>query len=67
MTTATNVLPFPLAVTLVPLREYHVDRGQGRTVAVLFRVAVDHVHDPAGGDDQGDAGDQPVPKIGGGL
>lgn len=29
------------AVTLQPLRAFHIDHGEGRTVAVLFRVAVD--------------------------
>lgn len=32
----------PAHVTLQPLREFHIDHGQGRTVAVLFRVAVHH-------------------------
>lgn len=31
----------PAHVTLQPLRAFHIDQGQGRTVAVLFRVAVD--------------------------
>lgn len=33
----------PLPVTLQPLRAFHIDQGQGRAVAVLFRVAV-HRH-----------------------
>ena len=65
MTTATNVLPFPRGVTLIPLREYHVDRGEGRTVAVLFAMAVDHVHHPAGDADQNDADHQTLAGIGG--
>lgn len=31
----------PAHVTLQPLRAFHIDHGEGRTVAVLFRVAVD--------------------------
>lgn len=47
-----TILPFPTHITLVPLRSYHVQHGQGRTVAVLFRVSVDQVRHPQGGDDQ---------------
>lgn len=36
-----NTTALPAHVTLQPLREFHIDHGQGRTVAVLFRVAVD--------------------------
>lgn len=38
-----NTTALPAHVTLQPLREFHIDHGQGRTVAVLFRVAV-HQH-----------------------
>lgn len=38
-----NATALPAHVTLQPLRAFHIDHGQGRTVAVLFRVAV-HQH-----------------------
>ena len=44
----TNVLPFPPVVYLAPMRTFHIDHGQGRTVAVFFRVAVNHHCHPAG-------------------
>ena len=50
-----NVLPFPAPVALVPLRAFHIEHGEGRTVAMLFRVAVrdlgheDHDRDQHGG------------------
>lgn len=35
-----NTPALPAHVTLQPLRAFHIDHGQGRAVAVLFRVAV---------------------------
>ena len=42
MTTTPANSP-PACVQLIPLCAFHIDHGQGRTVAVLFRVAV-HQH-----------------------
>ena len=36
----SNVTPLPPRVTLVPLHAFDAERGVGRTVAVLFHVAV---------------------------
>lgn len=35
-----NTPALPAHVTLQPLRAFHIDHGEWRTVAVLFRVAV---------------------------
>ena len=48
-------------VTLQPLRAFHIDHGQGRTVAVLFRVAVDDHRAGSGGADK-QRGNQQAPR-----
>lgn len=53
MTTARNLhCPARATTRFSALREFHVDHGQGRVVAVLFRVAVDDHHHEAGRRDQ---------------
>lgn len=59
-----NTTTLPTHVTLQPLREFHVDQGQGRTVAVLFRVAVDHHRSPASQSHQASDNSQVEPGIG---
>lgn len=54
----------PALVTLQPLRAFHIDHGQGRTVAVLFRVAVDHHRSPASQSHQASDNSQVEPGIG---
>ena len=56
-----NTTAMPTHVTLQPLREFHIDQGQGRTVAVLFRVAVDDHRARSGGADQ-QRGNQQAPR-----
>ena len=54
----------PARVTLQPLRAFHIDHGQGRTVAVLFCVAVDHHRGPASRSHQASGNGQAQPSIG---
>jgi hypothetical protein len=48
----------PDAIRVTPLRAFHIERGEGNAVAMLFRVAVAHAHEPRaqrhqnGGDQQ---------------
>lgn len=53
----------PARVTLQPLRAFHVDHGQGRTVAVLFRVAVDQHGARADSADKQARNKQAAPRI----
>lgn len=53
----SNVIPLPPRVTLVPLRAFCAERGVGRTVAVLFHVAVYRGQHPVQ-DEAQDSGDQ---------
>ena len=48
------------------LRGNRIDHGQGRVVAVLFRVAVDHHRGPAGSSYQRGGNGQTKPGIGAG-
>ena len=54
------------AVTLQPLRQFHIEHGEGRTVAVLFRVAVDHHRGPASSSHQRGGIGKAEPGIGAG-
>lgn len=56
-----NTPTLPAHVTLQPLRAFHIDQGQGRTVAVLFRVAVDDHRARSSGADQ-QRGNQQAPR-----
>lgn len=59
-----NTTALPTHVTLQPLREFHIDQGQGRTVAVLFRVAIDDHRRPTGRSHQTSGNGQAEPGIG---
>lgn len=48
----TNTLNFPPCLAITPLREFHIDHGEGRAVAVLYRVLVGDDNRPAGDGDQ---------------
>lgn len=65
MTTTPANAP-PARVQLTPLRAFHIDQGQGRTVAVLFRVAVDGHRSEAGSAHQGSSDSHAGPCVGGG-
>ncbi|MBS0371982.1 MAG: hypothetical protein JSS57_22605 [Proteobacteria bacterium] len=56
--TSTPASAMLARVQLTPLRAFHIDQGQGRTVAVLFRVAVDDHRRPADCADQRSGDDQ---------
>ena len=63
MTTTPANAP-PARIQLTPLRTFHIDHGQGRTVAVLFRVAVDHRRRPGDNSHQQRRNKQAKPGIG---
>ena len=56
-----NTLPRP---TLIPLRAYDARLGIGETVAVFFRVPVQHVQHPTCDGDQHGGGDQAAQAVG---